>query len=226
MFGFKKKKNVSLDQAFLKTVEEIRTLDDWDDPKKLERYILDSCEQIVSNTKELEAEKKEYRVVTSYLKDIDIIENMPDEDRANLKILAGQIVELSKARTTFENRKIRISDYNYTVMEENAEDIPSTIERLKENEAYQYSLEKDMHHLEGEKNAIEIERDTLKRTEKNSKILFLDWVWLLFFPLNLFTVLISLGILLDSWRLQLLLSLRFLYGVHLYVVERRLRLNI
>ena len=172
MFGFgKKKKSISLDQAFDKTIEEINNLDDWDDPKKLERYILDSCEQIVSNTKELEAEKKEYRVVTDYLKDIEILEQMPEDERANLKVLAGKIVELSRSRVSFEQRERRISEENYTLMEENEDEIVGTIERLKANEAYQHSLEKDMHHLEGEKNAIEIERDSMKRSEKNSRII-------------------------------------------------------
>ncbi|MCR4782012.1 MAG: hypothetical protein K5851_04610 [Lachnospiraceae bacterium] len=171
MFGFgKKKKKENLDQAFNRTLEEIRTLDDWDDPKKLERYILDSCEQIVSNTKEIEAEKKEYRIVTKYLNDIDILENMPEEERADLKVLAGKIVELSRSRSSFEHREKRISEENYTMMEENFEDVPNTILRLKENEIYQHSLEKDMHHLEGEKNAIEIERENIKRAEKNSRI--------------------------------------------------------
>lgn len=163
MFGFKKKKKNNLDLAFDKTFEEINKLDSWNDPKKLERYILDSSEQIVSTTKEIESEKKEYRVVNNYLKDIEILENLTQEEKDELTGLASTLVELTKARVGFENREARISEKNYTLMEENEDSIPATIDRLIQNEIYQDSLSKDMRHLEGEKSAIEIDRDSMKK---------------------------------------------------------------
>jgi dihydrodipicolinate reductase len=166
MFGFKKKKKDNLDLAFEKTFDEMRKLDSWNDPKKLERYILDSSEQIVSTAKEIEAEKKEYRIVTNYLKDIEILEKMPQDEKDELKGMASSLVELNRTRTGFENRESRISEKNYTLMDENEDSIPSTIERLTQNEIYQDSLSKDMHRLEGEKSAIEIERDSFKRKIK------------------------------------------------------------
>ena len=56
-FGNRKKKNKKLDDAFAKVYQEIQTIEDWDDPKKLEHYILDACEQIIAITKEIEGEK-------------------------------------------------------------------------------------------------------------------------------------------------------------------------
>ena len=64
-FGKKKKKEQQIDDAFEKVYQEIQTIDNWNDPKKLEHYILDSCEQIIGITKEMEGEKAEYRIVTS-----------------------------------------------------------------------------------------------------------------------------------------------------------------
>lgn len=166
MFGLKNKKKNNLDLAFDKTFEEINQLDSWNDPKKLERYILDSSEQIVSTAKEIESEKKEYRVVTNYLKDIEILENLSQEEKEELTGLASTLVELTKARVGFEQRESRISEKNYTLMEENEDSIPATLDRLTQNEIYQDSLDKDMRRLEGEKSAIEIDRDASKKVLK------------------------------------------------------------
>ena len=43
-FGKKRKKEQEIDEAFAKVYQEIETIDNWNDPKKLEHYILDSCE--------------------------------------------------------------------------------------------------------------------------------------------------------------------------------------
>lgn len=56
-FGKKRKKEQEIDEAFAKVYQEIETIDNWNDPKKLEHYILDSCEQIIALTKEIEEEK-------------------------------------------------------------------------------------------------------------------------------------------------------------------------
>ena len=63
----KRKKQEELDASFGKVMEEIQRIDDWDNPKRLQQYILDSCEQIVGRTKVVEKQKAEYRVLTNYL---------------------------------------------------------------------------------------------------------------------------------------------------------------
>ncbi len=172
MFNFFKKKNNSdLDEAFQKTLTDIQNLDDWDDPKKLERYILDSCEQIVSTTKEIEAEKKEYRVVTKYLKDVDFIEKLQGDKSKKLKSLAKSLCEFTKAENQFKIRKKIIKESDYSLIETSENEIVKTLDRLKKNEIYQSKVKKDLNNLEGEKGTIEIERDNIKRAESNSKII-------------------------------------------------------
>ncbi len=63
-FGKKRKKEQEIDEAFAKVYQEIETIDNWNDPKKLEHYILDSCEQIIALTKEIEEEKAENTVLS------------------------------------------------------------------------------------------------------------------------------------------------------------------
>ena len=75
----KKKKEIraaKIDDAFNRVYSQIEGIDNWNDPKKLEQYILDSCEQIIASTKAMERQKMEYRIVTRYLNDIKAIENL------------------------------------------------------------------------------------------------------------------------------------------------------
>ena len=165
MFDFfksKKKKENEIDAAFEKVTRELQSIDDWEDPKKLEHYILDSCEQIIATTKEIESERKEYKNVTAYLNDVTKIENLPEDKRNRLTEVANNVVELTKAQYTYEHAAPRITDSQYLVMKENAQDIPDTISRMTENEAYQESVQKNMRFLEGEKSRYEMERDDEK----------------------------------------------------------------
>ena len=113
MFDFfksKKKKENEIDAAFEKVTRELQSIDDWEDPKKLEHYILDSCEQIIATTKEIESERKEYKNVTAYLNDVTKIENLPEDKRNRLTEVANNVVELTKAQYTYEHAAPRITD--------------------------------------------------------------------------------------------------------------------
>ena len=133
MFGFfekKKEKEKQLDLAFDKVTKEIRSIDNWDDPKKLEHYILDSCEQIIGTTKEIEAEKAEYRKVTSYLMDIKTIEELPADTKHNLVETAKQIESLDQSRTKFQKRDPRISEEMFLLIEENEEELVDIVNKM------------------------------------------------------------------------------------------------
>lgn len=166
LFGKKSKKEKEIDQAFEKVYAEISTIDNWEDPKKLEHYILDSCEQIIGMTKEIEGEKAEYKIVTAYLTDIQTIEKMPEDKLGELKEVAANIEELNKARTAYQNSTRKISDTEFVLMEQNEDDIPSTIHRLLDNERYLDAVKKDKVVLEAQKSQWEIERDDIRRHRK------------------------------------------------------------
>ncbi|MCR4998764.1 MAG: hypothetical protein K6A05_02885 [Lachnospiraceae bacterium] len=172
-FNRKKKRESELDAAFQKVYEEIRGIDDWDNPKKLEHYILDSCEQIISATKEIEAQKTEYRIITDYLKDIQTIQNLPEKQLNELRKCAKNIEDLTKSRENFLHKPSIISDDQFLIMEENEEILPMTISRMQENERYQSSIEKDMQYLEAEKSRYEIEYNELSGAKKWFRLLSL-----------------------------------------------------
>lgn len=175
MFGFfekKKEKEKQLDLAFDKVAREIRSIDNWDDPKKLEHYILDSCEQIIGTTKEIEAEKAEYRKVTAYLADMKTISDLPVDKKTNLMETAKQIEALDRSRTNYQNRDPRISEEMFLQIEENEDDLPQTIRRMMDNEKYQRNIQGSMHYLEGEKSRLEVEREDTSRNRKMDESVF------------------------------------------------------
>lgn len=182
-FGKKRKKEQEIDEAFAKVYQEIETIDNWNDPKKLEHYILDSCEQIIALTKEIEGEKTEYRIVTSYLTDIQTIEGLPEEMRQSIREAATNIEQLNAARQAYEKATYQISEEQFMLMEQEEDDIPQTIHRLLDNERYQDKVRRDKNILEAQKNQWEIEREAItgerKILKRASVLLFLLYATLL-----------------------------------------------
>lgn len=182
-FGKKRKKEQEIDEAFAKVYQEIETIDNWNDPKKLEHYILDSCEQIIALTKEIEGEKTEYRIVTSYLTDIQTIEGLPEEMRQSIREAATNIEQLNAARQAYEKASYHISEEQFMLMEQEEDDIPQTIHRLLDNERYQDKVRRDKNILEAQKNQWEIEREAItgerKILKRASVLLFLLYATLL-----------------------------------------------
>lgn len=164
----KKRKEIKaakIDDAFNRVYTQIEGIDTWNS-KKLERYILDSCEQIIASTKEMEKQKTEYRVVTQYLNDIKALENLPKEDAKNLRSTAAKICELEESLTTAKEIKRNISDEQYEVISSDEADMPEIINRYIDNEIYQSKLKRNLSYLEGEKSRWEIEREELQEQAK------------------------------------------------------------
>ena len=142
MFGFgkKKKKEEELDAAFNRVFQEIKEIDDYDNPKRLNHYILDSCEHIIATTKDLKKLHSEYKLLTNYLKDIRTITTMPAADHDRLVKIANQILTLSKAREDYKKTDPLLSEEEFNRMQSFENDIPDAIERFKEHESYQASI--------------------------------------------------------------------------------------
>lgn len=165
-FSSKKKKKeiraAKIDDAFNRVYSQIEGMGSADDPKKLERYILDSCEQIIASTKAMERQKMEYRIVTRYLNDIKAIENLPKEKAKDLRTTASKIVELEENLVNARAIQRNITDEQFQVISDDEEDMPEIINRFTSDEIYQAKLKRNLSYLEGEKSRWEIEREELR----------------------------------------------------------------
>lgn len=121
------------------------------DQRQIGHYVLDHCEQIIESAKELGEEKKEYDIVTNYLKDIETLSDLPEEQKTPIREVAENIRKLNQAREDYLNTSKKISDVQYVLLERMEADIPDAIRRMQTNEAYQATVKSDMSYLEGEK---------------------------------------------------------------------------
>lgn len=139
--------------------------------KSIQHYIINCCEQIIEAKKELEEEKAEYRIVTDYLNDIQLLEELPEEDLEEIHKAAENIRKLDKLRDEYQNAERKISDAQFAQMQQEEDTIPSAIVRLQTNEAYQATVKKDMNCLEGEKTEWYYNKQELLHQQKVLKIL-------------------------------------------------------
>ena len=140
--------------------------EDITDQKKIQSYITNSCREISEVSKELEEEKSEYRIVSDYLKDIQTLENIPEEDFLEIRSTAEHISGLNRKRDAFQNAEKKISDAQFMQMEQEESQIPDAIVRLRSNEDYQTAVKRDMNYLEGEKTEWHYNKYHLLRQQK------------------------------------------------------------
>ena len=138
--------------------------------------IMDRCEQIMQNAREIDDGKKEYYIVPSYLNDIELIENLAPDQAEEIQKAADYVAKLNQARDQFLNTSKRISDAQFKMIQSQEEQIPDAIKNLRMNEEYQATVKRDMQYLEGEKQEWEIlkkeKRRLRKRLRKASFMLF------------------------------------------------------
>lgn len=167
-FG-KKKKKQSFEKKFGELETTILSEKDYKDAQKIEQYVVERLEQMIELTKEIDEEKSEYRMVTSYLNDIQILEDMPEEEHKKIEEIAVNVVQLNVARTEFLNSAKKLSDSQFTQLEQMEDEIPSAIKRLLANEAYRDTMQKDMKYLEREKSEWVLRREYLTHQVKQLK---------------------------------------------------------
>lgn len=129
--------------------------------REIGHHVLDHCEQIIEAARELSDEKKEYDIVTNYLKDIETLTDLPDESKEPIRKVAERICQLDHTRNEYLNTSKKISDVQFVMMERSEADIPDAIRRLQTNEAYQTTIKSDMAYLEGEKMQWTLSRSEL-----------------------------------------------------------------
>ena len=146
------RKNESDDNSEVQNItDELFPKEMESDHRKVGHYVLDHCEQIIEAARELGEEKKEYDIVTRYLKDIEFLADLPEEQKAPICDVAENILKLNQERDQYLNMSKKISDAQYVMLEQMEQDIPDVVRQMRENEAYQATIKHDMAYLEGEK---------------------------------------------------------------------------
>ena len=132
------------------------------DKKQRKEYVQGCLEQIAEASRELEELEFEYNMVTSYLKDMEEIEALPEEAREILCECAKKIDALEEQQSGFRERKSRLDDSKFRQMQRLEEEVQEGLEKLTEAEHYQDLIKRDLRRLDGEKQAYSFRKNELR----------------------------------------------------------------
>lgn len=138
---------------------------------KIKEEVMSLCEQMVAFSNEMESMKQEYRLVTSYLNDIQIIEGLSEEEKEPILVSAKEILKSNKAREDYLKLDKKLADVQFIQMRDQEADIPGAIERLKHNEDFMGKIERDLKFLEGEKLHLAIHKKDYENSLKTTRII-------------------------------------------------------
>ncbi len=130
------------------------------------------CEQLRDVGSKLMETRKEYQSVTTYLSDIEKIEALAGEKKAELADTARTIVRLNNERTKFqETNKGQIAPAQFLQLERFQKEIPDRLREMRELEEYQQKVKDDMKQIEGERGVVTYESEDLQNRRKFMKTL-------------------------------------------------------
>ncbi|WP_026653956.1 hypothetical protein [Butyrivibrio proteoclasticus] len=142
---------------------------DMDDPVQRREYINSCLQQMEEAARELDALEIEYNDVTSHLRDMEEINALPKEQRAEIDECAMKILESQEQQDKFNKRKNRMTDAEFEIMERLHSEASDGIKRLTEAEGYQKKIKNDLKRLDGEHEAYLFREEELLNAISNGK---------------------------------------------------------
>lgn len=119
-----------------------------------------------------EQAKNEYGLVTTYLADVQKIETMSGNGRAEVEAAAKNLIALEKEKERIRTKEPSITEAQKSFLALHEEDIPKTIKWLRGEEEHQREIEGKMRFLAGEKSAYQMEQEEcLDRNEFLKKLM-------------------------------------------------------
>lgn len=132
-------------------------------------FLMDSCEQIAEAERLIEETKVEYQAVTSYLTDIQRLDRQKEEDRETMNEAARKIITLTRERSGYQNRNIKITDKQFHNIEKYEANIVKAVRQMESNEQYALVIKNDMQHLETEKKRLNHQKKEIIAKQKYLK---------------------------------------------------------
>lgn len=174
MFFFKRrKKEKELEKKFEEIGNSIAVEPKEESLAQKQEFTVEQLEQMIETTREIEDTKAEYRVVTSYLNDIQTIEALSEEKKKPIEEAASNIAALNKARAELLNAEKKITDAQFNQMQQEEANIPNAIKRLRSNEEYLTVIKKDLKYLDREKSEWQLCEEMLSQDEEKMRKLLL-----------------------------------------------------
>lgn len=110
--------------------------------------------------------KFEYGQVTSYLKDIQLMDQAPEEEKEKLLTAAQLILELTRERKKLQKREYKFTDGQRRALENYEELVGNDIKKLLEYEDFQMKIKSDLRQLTSEKNLLMADKKDIIRRQR------------------------------------------------------------
>lgn len=161
--------------------DPVYDIDDWNEvvydrddlqinnKEQRQEYIKGCMEQIAEASRELDNLQFEYNMVTSYLKDMEEIEALPEQEMEILQECARKIDVLEVQQSSFLNRERRMTDAKFHEIERIESEVQDGYDKLTEAEEYQDLIKRDLRRLDGEKQAYFYRKNDLKRSIEDTR---------------------------------------------------------
>lgn len=149
------------------------------------KAVRDFCEQLIDVENHVEEIQREYKIVTSYLTDIQRIEELPIDMATSLIDIANHIERFDKSRQTYLQSENLLPMDQFNNLANLEPEVPDTIKKLYDMEMRDSMLKNDMGYLEGEKEDLRY-----MRSEYNDTIINIRSVNIVVMILFILTMLI------------------------------------
>ena len=158
----------SLMQSLANVSKKRRTLN-MNDKAQREQYVREYCDMMAVASKDVDAQKVEYQKVTERLADLEELEKLPVTDKSQVRIRAKKVMKIEQEESSYTRPAKKITEAQYREMERLAKDIPSILEKMKQDEKYQMDVRRDLNLLEGEKGAVAYQRKEERSKARSAK---------------------------------------------------------
>ncbi len=129
------------------------------DPAVRQAFYRECSELIDDAVLQSEQAKNEYGLVTSYLSDVQKLELISGESKAEIEAAAKSLIALESEKERLGKQKPSISEAQKAFLALHEEELPKTIKWLRGEEEYQRTIEGKMKYLAGEKAVYVMEHE-------------------------------------------------------------------
>ncbi len=164
-------------------------------------YVQNCLIQMSEGGSELDGLQFEYRQVTEYLQDMEILDEMEPEQREPINLAAMKIQEHEDTKKRYLSRKSKMSDREYERMERLGDKrIRESLQKMLDGEIYQKKIRNDLKRLDGERKSNRFREEQVQNTLETAR------------SLSIFVAVALVVILIILFALQMLLEFNVTYG--------------
>ncbi|MBE5843701.1 MAG: hypothetical protein E7302_05895 [Butyrivibrio sp.] len=204
---------------------------DMDDDAQRREYIGNCLQQMAEASRDMDSLQFEYRVVTSHLRDMEEIDALPEENRAEINRLAERILDSEEKQKNFNRRKSRMTDQEFEKMERLQNDVMKGAKSLEEAEDYRKKVKNDLRRLDGERKGNEYRRAEIEIAVDNmQKLMFVTAIaaGVLTLLLTIVSIALKLEVIYGYMIIIVVAALSFFYlnqKIHEMRKEKKVVLN-